>query len=369
LPQGFTINPKLQRILDERALLLEGDTRIDWSFAEALAFGSLVAEGTPVRVSGQDSGRGTFSQRHAVLYDATSGAEYVPLNHISKGQAPFTVYDSLLSEAAVLGFEFGYSVADPLALVAWEAQFGDFANGAQVIIDQFIAGSEAKWQEPCDLVLLLPHGYEGQGPEHSSARLERFLQLCAEENMQVVNATTPAQYFHVLRRQMRDNRRKPLVIMTPKSLLRHPKVVSSQNDFVSGTFQEVIDDAGITNPLGVKRIVLCSGKVYYDLLAELALHPNDAIAVVRLEQLYPFASEQVDALLKKYSSAKEIIWTQEEPKNMGAWSFVQPHFSELLRGGQVLQYVGRKASAATATGSLKVHQAEQDALVKEALTM
>jgi 2-oxoglutarate dehydrogenase E1 component len=369
LPPGFTINPKLQRILDERALLLEGDTRIDWSFAEALAFGSLVAEGTPVRVSGQDSGRGTFSQRHAMLYDATSGAEYVPLNHISKGQAPFNVFDSLLSEAAVLGFEFGYSVADPLALVVWEAQFGDFANGAQVIIDQFIAGSEAKWQQPCDLVLLLPHGYEGQGPEHSSARLERFLQLCAEDNMQVVNATTPAQYFHVLRRQMRDNRRKPLVIMTPKSLLRHPKVVSSQNDFVSGTFQEVMDDPGITNPLGVKRIVLCSGKVYYDLLAELALHPNDAIAVVRLEQLYPFASEQVDALLKKYSSAKEIIWTQEEPKNMGAWSFVQPYMTELLTSGQRLTYVGRKASAATATGSLKVHQAEQDALVKEALTL
>ncbi len=374
LPDGFAINPKLQRILDERKLLLESDAKIDWAFAEALAFGSLVVEGTPVRLSGQDSGRGTFSHRHSVLYDVTSGAEYVPLNHIREGQAPlgqaqFTVYDSLLSEAAVLGFEFGYSVADPLAVVLWEAQFGDFANGAQVIVDQFIAGSEAKWQEPCDLVLLLPHGYEGQGPEHSSARLERYLQLCAEENMQVVNVTTPAQYFHVLRRQMRDNRRKPLVIMTPKSLLRHPKVFSIQNDFLNGKFHEVIDDSAITNPDGIKRVVFCSGKVYYDVLAGQALHPNIGVAIVRLEQFYPFASEHVDTLLKRYYHAKEIVWAQEEPKNMGAWTFVQPYFNELLTNGQHLTYAGRKASAATATGSLKVHQAEQDALVKEALAL
>ncbi|MBX2992814.1 MAG: multifunctional oxoglutarate decarboxylase/oxoglutarate dehydrogenase thiamine pyrophosphate-binding subunit/dihydrolipoyllysine-residue succinyltransferase subunit [Bacteroidetes bacterium] len=367
LPARFAINPKLQRILDERALLLEGDAKIDWAFAEALAFGSLVAEGTPVRLSGQDSGRGTFSQRHAVLYDATSGAEYVPLNHIREGQAPFAVYDSLLSEAAVLGFEFGYSVADPLALVLWEAQFGDFANGAQMIIDQFLAGSEAKWQEPCDLVLLLPHGYEGQGPEHSSARLERFLQLCAEDNMQVVNVTTPAQYFHVLRRQMRDNRRKPLVIMTPKSLLRHPKVVSHQDDFLTGRFQELLDDSAITNPAGVKRVVFCSGKIYYDLLAEQALHPNSAVAIVRLEQFYPFAAEQVAAVLRKYSNAAEVVWCQEEPQNMGAWTFVQPHLTSLLSAGQHLDYAGRKASAATATGSLKAHQAEQDEVVKSAL--
>ncbi len=374
LPPGFAINPKLQRILDERALLLEGDAKIDWSFAEALAFGSLVAEGTPVRLSGQDSGRGTFSQRHLVLYDANSGVEHVPLNHIREGQAPFAVYDSLLSETAVLGFEFGFSVADPLALVMWEAQFGDFSNGAQVIIDQFIAGSEAKWQEPCDLVLLLPHGYEGQGPEHSSARLERFLQLCAEDNMQVVNVTTPAQYFHVLRRQMRrayrqagDNRRKPLVIMTPKSLLRHPKVVSHQKDFIDGVFHELIDDPAITNPSGVKRVVFCSGKVYYDVLTEQALHPNNAVAIVRLEQFYPFASGQAAALLQKYGTAEEVVWCQEEPKNMGAWTFVQPLFNDVLRGGQRLSYAGRKASAATATGSLKAHQAEQNALVKDAL--
>ncbi len=367
LPPGFSINPKLQRILDERALLLEGDTRIDWAFAEALAFGTLVAEGTPVRLSGQDSGRGTFSQRHAILYDATSGAEYVPLNHVRDGQAPFAVYDSLLSEAAVLGFEFGYSVADPLALVMWEAQFGDFANGAQVIIDQFLAGSEAKWQQPCDLVLLLPHGYEGQGPEHSSARLERFLQLCAEENLQVVNCTTPAQYFHVLRRQMRDARRKPLVVMTPKSLLRHPKVVSSQDDFVRGQFNEVLDDASVTDPSAIKRVVLCSGKVYYDLLAGRTMHPNSAAALVRLEQFYSFPSESVRAVLQKYAGAKEIVWCQEEPKNMGAWTFVQPYVMELMGEGQRLSYVGRPASAATATGSLRVHNAEQEALVKQAL--
>lgn len=367
LPPGFAINPKLQRILDERALLLEGDTKIDWSFAEALAFGSLVAEGTPVRLSGQDSGRGTFSQRHAILYDATSGAEYVPLNHVREGQAPFAVYDSLLSEAAVLGFEFGYSVADPLALVIWEAQFGDFANGAQVIIDQFLAGSEAKWQEPCDLVLLLPHGYEGQGPEHSSARLERFLQLCAEENMQVVNCTTPAQYFHVLRRQMRDNRRKPLIIMTPKSLLRHPKVVSAQDDFVNGRFNEVIDDPSVGDPAAIRRVVLCSGKVYYDLFAVRSVRPNSATALVRLEQFYPFPSEQVRAALQKYAGAKEVVWCQEEPKNMGAWGFVQPLLTELMEGGRSLSYIGRPASAATATGSLRVHNAEQEALVKEAM--
>jgi 2-oxoglutarate decarboxylase len=368
LPPGFSINPKLQRILDERALLLEGDAKIDWSFAEALAFGTLVAEGTPVRLSGQDSGRGTFSQRHAVLYDATSGAEYVPLNHIREGQAPFSVYDSLLSEAAVLGFEFGYSVADPLALVLWEAQFGDFANGAQVIIDQFLAGSEAKWQQPCDLVLLLPHGYEGQGPEHSSARIERFLQLCAEENMQVVNCTTPAQYFHVLRRQMHDRQRKPLIIFTPKSLLRHPKVVSMPDELTGGEFQMVLDDQHFADPSAVKRLLFCSGKVYYDLLAELSLHPNPSLAIVRIEQLYPFPHERVAAIVQKYAQAREMVWCQEEPQNMGAWSFVRPLLLELMPEGRTLSYVGRPASAATATGSLRVHNAEQEALVRAAVS-
>lgn len=365
VPENFTLNPKLSRMLDERRMLLENDMAIDWAFAEALAFGSLVMEGTPVRLSGQDSGRGTFSQRHLILCDANTGREYSPLNHVRPGQAPFTVYDSLLSEAAVLGFEFGYSVADPLALVLWEAQFGDFANGAQVIIDQFIVASESKWRERCDLVLLLPHGHEGQGPEHSSARLERFLQLCAEENIQVCNCSTPAQYFHVLRRQMRDNRRKPLVIMTPKSLLRHPKATSTIKDMTIGSFREVIDDSTpVNNP---KRVVLCSGKIYYDLLAERSKSNPEGAVLARIEQFYPFAAEQVTALLKKYPMAKDIVWAQEEAMNMGAWTFLQPLLTECLQSGQKLRYVGRKASASTATGSLKVHMAEQEELVKNAL--
>jgi 2-oxoglutarate dehydrogenase E1 component len=367
VPEGFAVNPKLSRIIDQRRRLLDRDSPIDWAFAEALAFGSLVYEGTPVRLSGQDSGRGTFSQRHLVLYDSTSGKELVPLNTIATGQAPFVVYDSLLSEAAVLGFEFGYSVADPLALVVWEAQFGDFSNGAQVIIDQFIAGSEAKWQEPCDLVLLLPHGYEGQGPEHSSARLERFLQLCAEDNLQVCNCSTPAQYFHVLRRQMRDSRRKPLVIMTPKSLLRHPGAVSASDDILQGTFHEVIDDPLHGNGSGVRKLVLCSGKVYYDLLAEMNLRKSNDIAVVRIEQFYPYPEKQVDLVLKKYATTGTFAWLQEEPMNMGAWTFLQPRLTGQLLPGQNLVYVGRKASASTATGSLRVHTAEQEEILKNAL--
>ncbi|MBI4535244.1 MAG: multifunctional oxoglutarate decarboxylase/oxoglutarate dehydrogenase thiamine pyrophosphate-binding subunit/dihydrolipoyllysine-residue succinyltransferase subunit, partial [Ignavibacteriae bacterium] len=366
-PPGFAVHPKLTRILDERRLLLEGDTAIDWAFAEALACGSLVCEGTPVRLSGQDSARGTFSQRHLILYDANSGAEYVPLNNIRAGQAQFAVYDSLLSEAAAMGFELGYSVADPLALVMWEAQFGDFANGAQVIIDQFIAGSEAKWQEPCDLVLLLPHGYEGQGPDHSSARLERFLQLCAEENIQVCNCSTPAQYFHVLRRQVRDNRRKPLVLLTPKSLLRHPKVVSAINDLSTGSFQEVLDEVELHDTSQIRRLVFCSGKVFYDLLAERTHQKIKDIAILRIEQLYPFPRKQAEKVLKKYGSAKQVFWVQEEPRNMGAWTFLQPLLSELLQSGQHLSYVGRPASASTATGSLKVHQSEQDEILRTAL--
>ncbi|MFN0158284.1 MAG: multifunctional oxoglutarate decarboxylase/oxoglutarate dehydrogenase thiamine pyrophosphate-binding subunit/dihydrolipoyllysine-residue succinyltransferase subunit [Bacteroidota bacterium] len=365
-PDDFVLNPKLSRILDERKHLLNGDARIDWAFAEALAFGSLVIEGTPVRLSGQDSGRGTFSQRHLVLCDANDGHEHVPLSHVRQGQATFNVYDSLLSEAAVLGFEFGYSVADPLALVMWEAQFGDFANGAQVIIDQFIAGSEAKWQEPCDLVLLLPHGYEGQGPEHSSARLERFLQLCAEDNIQVCNCTTPAQYFHVLRRQMRDNRRKPLVIMTPKSLLRHPKAVSSPNDLINGTFNEVIADHEVQ--VGqARKLIFCSGKVYYDLIAERAKSSNTGIAIVRVEQFYPFPGEAISLILKQHARVKDIAWVQEEPRNMGGWTFMQQQLSSILLSGQSLHYIGRKASASTATGSLKVHVTEQEEIVQTAL--
>lgn len=364
VPEGFSVNPKLARMLDERRAMVEQDSGIDWALAEALAFGSLVHEGTPVRVSGQDSGRGTFSQRHAVLYDSHSGREYVPLNHISDTQASFVVYDSLLSEAAVLGFEFGYSVADPLALVIWEAQFGDFANGAQVIIDQFIAGSEAKWREQCDLVLLLPHGYEGQGPDHSSARLERFLELCAEENMQVCNCSTPAQYFHLLRRQMRDNKRKPLVLMTPKSLLRHPEVVSHVDEFVSGRFRPVLDDPLRPSPDRVRRLVLCSGKVYYDLHARRKKEETDVVAIVRIEQLYPYPDEEVSVILDRYSGAREVCWVQEEPMNMGAWTYIRPILDTRLGGGRSLSYIGRPASASTATGSLKVHLAEQEDIVR-----
>jgi 2-oxoglutarate dehydrogenase E1 component len=367
VPPGFTVHPKLARMLDERRDFAEGNVSIDWAFAEALAFGSLLLEGTPVRLSGQDSGRGTFSQRHLVLYDAMTGAEHVPLAHISDGQAPFTVYDSLLSEAAVLGFEFGYSVADPLALVLWEAQFGDFSNGAQVVIDQFLAGSEAKWQVQSDLVLLLPHGYEGQGPEHSSARLERFLQLCAEENMLVCNVTTPAQYFHLLRRQVRDARRKPLVLMTPKSLLRHPRAGSSPEELTGGAFQEVIPDTRLADPSAVRRVVLCSGKVYYDLLQAVeAAHRTD-VAIVRVEQLYPYPSLGIAAAMGRHPDAAEIVWAQEEPHNMGAWSHVAPRLQEQLRAGQSLSYAGRPASASTATGSLKEHTAQQEALVRQAI--
>ena len=368
VPDGFTLNKKLMKILDERKRHFEGGSSIDWALAEALAFGSLVYEGNPVRLSGQDSGRGTFSQRHLVLYDAQSGREYVPLNHIRDAQAPFRVYDSLLSENAVLGFEFGYSVADPLALVIWEAQFGDFSNGAQVVIDQFIAGSEAKWQQPCELVLLLPHGHEGQGPEHSSARLERFLQLCAEENMQVCNCSTPAQYFHLLRRQMRDNRRKPLILMTPKSLLRHPSAVSSLEEFVTGEFHEVLDDVQAAAPETIRRVILCSGKIFYDLLEANERQPHADIAIVRVEQLYPYPGNALSATLQRYKSVKEVFWVQEEAMNMGAWTYMQPRLTEHLQEGQHLRYIGRPASASTATGSLKVHLAEQEKIIEGAVS-
>ncbi len=362
VPDDFSLNPKLARMLDERRTLLEKPIPVDWAFAEALAFGSLVVEGTPVRLSGQDSGRGTFSQRHLILCDANTGKEYSPLNNVRSGQATFRVYDSLLSEAAVLGFEFGYSVADPLTLVMWEAQFGDFVNGAQVIIDQFIAASESKWQEHTDLVLLLPHGFEGQGPEHSSARLERFLQLCAEENIKVCNCSTPAQYFHVLRRQKRDSKRKPLVIMTPKSLLRHPQAVSSLTDFTSGSFREVIADKAA--PLQ-KRIVFCSGKLYYDLAGTREKNPSAKVAITRVEQFYPFPAGQISTVLKQHPDVKDIVWAQEEPVNMGAWAFLRPLLSECLQRGQTLRYIGRTEAASPATGSYKVHVAEQNSLIEE----
>ncbi len=365
LPGHFTMNAKLMKMLDQRRSF-SMDTAIDWGFAEALALGTLVYEGNNVRLSGEDVGRGTFSHRHAILYDTNSGEEFVPLQHVREGQGKVYVYDSLLSEFAILGFEFGYTVTDPLTLVLWEAQFGDFANGAQVIIDQFIAASEAKWQLPCDLVLLLPHGYEGQGPEHSSARLERFLQLCAEENLQVCNLSTPGQYFHALRRQMRDAKRIPLILMTPKSLLRHPLVISTPKEFTEGTFQLVIDDQRAEVET-VERIVLCSAKVYYDALAMMEEQKIKRVALVRVEQFYPYPKEELKTIFKKYHRAQDVVWLQEEPKNMGAWYFLADRLREDVEASQSVRYAGRSASASTATGAMKRHQMEQEELLRDAL--
>ena len=349
--------------------------RSDWATAEALAFGSCAVEGTAVRLSGQDCGRGTFSQRHAVFTDQETGQEYVPLQHLRDEQAKVDVLDSPLAEMSVLGFEYGYSTAEPNILVMWEAQFGDFANGAQVIIDQFISSGEHKWLRMSGITMLLPHGYEGQGPEHSSARLERYLQMCAEDNMQVCVPSTPANYFHMLRRQVRRNFRKPLIVMTPKSLLRHKLCVSSLQDFVGNTsFHRVIADNGeLVANSKVKRLVLCSGKVYYDLLAAREERKLKDVAIVRLEQLYPFPVKSLGAELKKYPNA-EVVWCQEEPENMGAWRFLDRRLEALLNEIPKLKatrpiYCGRAESAATATGLLKRHNAEQSKLVDEALTV
>ncbi|MGH9542602.1 MAG: multifunctional oxoglutarate decarboxylase/oxoglutarate dehydrogenase thiamine pyrophosphate-binding subunit/dihydrolipoyllysine-residue succinyltransferase subunit, partial [Terriglobales bacterium] len=362
LPDGFTIHPKLKTFIERRHQAMRERGRIDWSLAEALAFGTLLTEGTPIRLTGQDTGRGTFSQRHSVLYDYQTGVPYVPLANVPGATAPFAVHDSLLSEAAALGFEFGYALRSPRSLVLWEAQFGDFANGAQVIIDQFIAASAAKWALPSGLVLLLPHGYEGQGPEHSSARLERFLQLCAEDNLQIANCTTAAQYFHLLRRQARRQAaapasRRPLVIFTPKSLLRYPPVFSPFAAFSSGSFQVVLGDEEIGSG-AARRVIFCSGKIYYDLLKRRSENRDQATALVRLEQLYPFPAQEIDAELQRHANAAEFIWAQEEPANMGAWRFMQFWLAPRL-GGRELAYVGREPSASAATGSLRRHQREQ----------
>jgi 2-oxoglutarate dehydrogenase E1 component len=364
VPPDFTVHPKIVKQLEARVKELAERKPLDWAFAEALAFGSLLLEGTPVRLSGQDSRRGTFSQRHAVLSDAKTGEPYSPLNYLAPEQARFNAYDSLLSEAAVLGFDFGYSLDAPDALVLWEAQFGDFANGAQVIIDQFIVCSSSKWQRDSGLVMLLPHGYEGQGPEHSSARLERYLQMCAEDNIQVGNLTTPAQYFHVLRRQMKRNFRKPLILMTPKSLLRHKLAVSPVEELTEGRFREVIDDTA-ADPAKVRRVLLCSGKVYYDLLERRQDLEAGDVALVRVEQLYPFPAQPLERVAARYRKASEWVWVQEESLNMGGWAFMEPRLRAL---GHPPKYVGRDASASPATGSRQIHLREQKELVQEALT-
>ena len=374
IPADFNLNPKIARQLEaKRVAVVETGEGIDWATGEALAFGALLMDGHRVRLSGEDCQRGTFSQRHAVLIDQVNQAEYTPLNNIAPEQAKIEIYNSLLSEVGVLGFEYGYTLADPRTLVLWEAQFGDFANGAQVIIDQFLASGETKWLRMSGLVLLLPHGYEGQGPEHSSARLERYLQLCAERNMQVGNLTTPANYFHALRRQLKRNFRKPLVLMTPKSLLRHKLAVSPLSDFSNGShFKTVIGEVDTIAPgAEIKRVVMCTGKVYYDLLAERREKGITNIAIVRVEQLYPFPVISLPKVLAEYPNA-EIVWCQEEPENMGAWSFVDRKIEDVLTSmgtPKRPRFVGRIAAASPATGLAKVHLAEQAALVSQALTL
>jgi 2-oxoglutarate dehydrogenase E1 component len=374
VPKDFNLNRKLNRFIDARKKAIESGEGIDWSTGEALAFGSLLVGGNPVRLSGQDSGRGTFSQRHSVYRDTENEERYVPLNNLAEGQAQYEVIDSPLSEAGVLGFEYGYSQVEPNALVMWEAQFGDFANGAQVIVDQFISSGEAKWLRMSGLVMLLPHGYEGQGPEHSSARLERYLQLCAEDNMQVVNCTTPANYFHVLRRQLCRDFRKPLIVMTPKSLLRHKLAVSSLDEMGPGTtFHRVMyDNKQICEDKDVKRVVLCSGKVYYDLYEEREKRGIKDVFFLRLEQLYPFPDQALHQELGRFPQA-EVIWCQEEPRNMGAWTFVDHRLEEVLveldGACKRPRYVGRAEAASPATGNHSRHVREQQKLVDAALTV
>ncbi len=366
VPDNFTVHPKLRKLLDQRREMVESGKGIDWGTGETLAYATLVAESTPVRLSGQDVERGTFSHRHAVLNDFETGAKYTPLQHIKGAKGRFFVHNSPLSEAGVLGFEFGYALADPYALTIWEAQFGDFANGAQVIIDQFIAAAESKWQRMSGLVLLLPHGYEGQGPEHSSARLERFLTLCGRYNMQVCNFTTPAQIFHALRRQMKRTFRKPLIVMSPKSLLRHPLAVSSLDDFSQGRFHEVLADEKVRGEQA-SRVLICSGKVYYELLQERDRRKADDVAILRLEQFYPWPEQILYDTLREYADA-ETVWVQEEPKNMGGWFFVRNRWLDGTLGERRLHYVGRSTAAAPAVGSAKAHAQEQRSLIEQAFS-
>ena len=365
IPENNTPIRKVTKLYNDRKNMLENGT-FDWAMGELMAYGTLLQEGHPVRMSGQDVERGTFSHRHSVLNMEDGTGEYIPLNNISDKQAKFDIYNSLLSEYAVLGFEYGYSMSNPEGLTIWEAQFGDFSNGCQVTIDQFIASGETKWGRYSGLVMLLPHGYEGQGPEHSSARLERYLQLCAMANMQVMNITTPANIFHALRRQLNRDFRKPMIVMSPKSLLRHPKCVSTTDDFTKGGFQELIDDSLFGTAAAakkVKRVNFCSGKIYYDLLARQEEEGRDDVAVVRIEQLYPMPEKQVEAVLKKYANA-EFCWVQEEPKNMGAWTHMLRY--DWARG---FKEITRRSSASPATGYSSVHKQEQEAIVSEAFNV
>ncbi|MGF1694956.1 2-oxoglutarate dehydrogenase E1 component [Vibrio lamellibrachiae] len=368
-PESHKLQSRVNKLVNDRVAMVSGEKRVDWGMAETMAYATLVDDGKRIRISGQDSGRGTFFHRHAVLHNQIDASTYVPLSNIHDKQGPFQVYDSVLSEAAVLAFEYGYATAEPGGLTLWEAQFGDFANGAQVVIDQFISSGEQKWARLCGLTMLLPHGYEGQGPEHSSARLERYLQMCAEQNMQIVVPSTPAQVYHMLRRQVVRPMRRPLIVMSPKSLLRHPLCTSSFEDLAEGTFQAAIGEVDDLEASNVKQVVFCSGKVYYDLLEQRRNNEQDDVAIVRIEQLYPFPLEEVQAAIAAYSNAKEFVWCQEEPQNQGAWYSSQHNFLAAIPAGGKLRYTGRPASASPAVGYMSVHLKQQKALVEDALTI
>jgi 2-oxoglutarate dehydrogenase E1 component len=371
IPEGIVVQKQVEKIYEDRRKMAGGALALNWGMAETLAYATLLEQGYSVRMTGQDVGRGTFSHRHAVLHSQKDGAVAVPLKNVNPS-VDFDLYDSYLSEEAVLAFEYGYATTAPKGLVIWEAQFGDFANGAQVVIDQFITSGEHKWGRLCGLTMLLPHGYEGQGPEHSSARLERFMQLCAEHNIQVCIPSTPAQVFHMLRRQAIRPMRRPLVVMSPKSLLRHPLATSTLEELANGHFQNVIDDHGITDPAKVKRLMLCSGKVYYTLFKERAERKQDDVAFIRIEQLYPFPDAELKAILAKYPNVKSIAWCQEEPMNQGAWYSSQHHLRRIaheLYPSLYLEYVGREASAAPAGGYMSAHLEEESRFVNLALTV
>ncbi|MZH99368.1 2-oxoglutarate dehydrogenase E1 component [Dickeya dianthicola] len=369
IPEALEMQPRVAKIYNDRAEMAAGKKLFDWGGAETLAYATLVDEGVPVRLSGEDAGRGTFFHRHAVVHNQKGGSTYTPLTYVHNAQGVFNVWDSVLSEEAVLAFEYGYATAEPRTLTIWEAQFGDFANGAQVVIDQFISSGEQKWGRMCGLVMLLPHGYEGQGPEHSSARLERYLQLCAEQNMQVCIPSTPAQVYHMLRRQALRGMRRPLVVMSPKSLLRHPLATSTLDELANGQFQPAIGEIDELDPKAVKRVVLCSGKVYYDLLEQRRKNEQKDVAIVRIEQLYPFPHQAMQAALEPFAHVHDFVWCQEEPLNQGAWYCSQHHFREVIPFGASLRYAGRPASASPAVGYMSVHQKQQQALVDDALNV
>jgi 2-oxoglutarate dehydrogenase E1 component len=369
IPDGHKAHSRVAKIYDDRIAMANGEKLLDWGMAETLAYATLLEEGTDIRITGQDSGRGTFFHRHAVVHNQKDASLHIPLQHLSEKQGTFEVYDSVLSEEAVLAFEYGYATAEPTSLVCWEAQFGDFANGAQVVFDQFLSSGEQKWGRLCGLTVLLPHGYEGQGPEHSSARLERFLQLCADHNMQVCVPSTPAQVYAMIRRQSVRPLRRPLIVMTPKSLLRHPLAVSSLEEISSGVFQNMIDEIDELDKSKVERVVFCSGKVYYELLQQRREQNLDNVAIVRVEQLYPFPHAEMEQIMANYQHVRDFVWCQEEPQNQGAWYCSQHHFVDAIPAGSKLKYAGRKASASPACGYTSTHNKEQAALIADALTI